>query len=113
MNTSVVDFIKRRFPLTSTSNWINKNCFYFAMILKERFNGIIIYETYSNRFMVMINGYLYDANGVCYKLSKRELDLFSRNTEIDLEFDLHIINWDAYIKRDSVQKEEIFQEYIN
>ena len=35
----VMEFIQRRFP--KDSNWTNGNCYYFALILSDRFNGTI------------------------------------------------------------------------
>lgn len=114
MNDPVIEFMKRRFPKSanSDSNWLNGNCFYFASILKERFNGEIVYDTCCGHFMTMINEYLYDANGVNYKLSRKEIELFSNNIELDLEFGSHIVKWDEFEKYDSLQKERIIRDCI-
>ena len=45
-NDDILDFIARRFPITEGDNndWMGKNCYYFARILKSRFKGEIFYD---------------------------------------------------------------------
>lgn len=48
----IVEFIHRRFK--TDCNWIEGNCYYFAVILKERFPELeIIYCPIQGHFMVM------------------------------------------------------------
>lgn len=61
-NDNVVEFIRRRFP--SDCNWLNGNCYYFAVILKARFpEGTILYDQVDGHFVVDIGGTLYDWTG--------------------------------------------------
>ncbi len=49
---NIIKFIKRRFP--NDSNWLNGNCFYFAVILKNRFpKGVIFYDVVIDHFVFM------------------------------------------------------------
>jgi hypothetical protein len=64
MNTTneILDFIHRRF--NKDCNWMNGNCYYFSIILKERFpNGKIIYDPIVGHFMYLINHKCFDALG--------------------------------------------------
>lgn len=61
MEQQVLEFINRRFP--SDSNWMNGNCFYFALILSFRFNGDIYYDCLDGHFLSYINGEYYDYTG--------------------------------------------------
>ena len=46
----VIEFIKRRF--SADAGWLNGNCFYFALILRERFpHGLIYYDTVDGHFL--------------------------------------------------------------
>ena len=38
----------------------SKNCYYFAMILKDRFNGEIYYDVINGHFLTLIKYKLYD-----------------------------------------------------
>ena len=59
----VVEFIRRRFPCDC--RWTNGNCYYFAVILKDRFpDGRILYDTVSGHFVTEIDGLRYDWTGV-------------------------------------------------
>lgn len=62
----VLDFIHRRFR-DYDCNWTNGNCYYFAVILAERFKdegAIIYYDTVDGHFVCKIDGVFYDWNGV-------------------------------------------------
>lgn len=58
----VLEFIHRRFP--HDSNWTSGNCYYFALILKDRFGGKMIYEPIDGHFLVQIGDVCFDYNGV-------------------------------------------------
>ena len=59
----VIDFIHRRFP--SESNWLNGNCYYFALILFDRFPmSRILYDAIDGHFVCEIEGVKYDWSGV-------------------------------------------------
>lgn len=82
----VLEFIKRRF--SKDCNWINGNCYYFSIILKERFpNGRIIYDPIIGHFMYLIGNKCYDALGshkipdTYYdwnKLKEEDISLYNR-----------------------------------
>lgn len=38
-------------------------CYYFALILRERFDGTILYDRGEGHFVTKIGNYLYDING--------------------------------------------------
>lgn len=60
----VLDFIKRRFGDTD-SHWQDGNCYYFSIILKDRFpKGNIMYDPVDNHFLFRYRGVLYDSKGV-------------------------------------------------
>ena len=58
----VLEFIHRRFPVDN--DWLTGNCYYFAMILKERFGGTICYDVIDGHFLTVIDGVKYDWSGV-------------------------------------------------
>lgn len=58
----IVDFIKRRF--TKDCNWTTGNCYYFALILHDRFpESKIIYDPIEGHFMILYNNKAYDYLG--------------------------------------------------
>ena len=60
----VLDFIERRFK--TDCNWKTGNCYYFAIILSERFrkyDPVIYYDTADGHFITKINGIFYDWSG--------------------------------------------------
>ena len=60
----VLEFIERRFK--QDCNWKTGNCYYFAVILSERFknyNPIIYYDSLEGHFITWINGIFYDWSG--------------------------------------------------
>ena len=62
MKNEVLEFINRRFK--DDCNWLNGNCYYFSIILKERFKGgEIVYDQISGHFMYLYNNALYDYSG--------------------------------------------------
>lgn len=59
---NVVDFIKRRFP--KDCDWKTGNCYYFALILKDRFpQGEVYYDVINGHFVFGLNGRYYDWDG--------------------------------------------------
>jgi len=62
MSNRVLEFIKRRFP--QDSNWLNGNCYYFALILSDRFDGEILYDVIDGHFVTLIDGIKYDWEGI-------------------------------------------------
>ena len=64
---SIYDFIKRRFFGFGQEYWNNGNCYYFALILKNRFNLDIYYDQVEGHFVAGYEEdnslYLFDYNG--------------------------------------------------
>lgn len=61
----VLDFIHRRFR-DYDCNWTNGNCYYFAVILVDRFKdegAAIYYDTVDGHFICKIDDIFYDWNG--------------------------------------------------
>lgn len=59
----VVEFIKRRFGSTD-AHWQDGNCYYFAVILKDRFpEAEICYEPIVGHFVAKIGERYYDSLG--------------------------------------------------
>ncbi len=62
MHEEILDFINRRFK--DNCHWLDGNCYYFAVILKERFpGGQIYYDMINCHFCYGINGKFYDWTG--------------------------------------------------
>ena len=92
-NDEVLDFIHRRFP--DDCRWLDGNCYYFALILQDRFGGDIYYDVIDGHFACMIAGVLYDWSGI--------VD--------DSEDDGHRwIAWDRFYEYDSLQFERIVKD---
>lgn len=59
----VVEFIRRRFGSTD-AHWQDGNCYYFSVILKDRFPGAeICYEPVVGHFVAKIGEKYYDSLG--------------------------------------------------
>ena len=59
----VMDFIHRRW--NKDCNWMDGNCFWFALILSKRFPySRIYYMPVKGHFITKIDGMFYDARGV-------------------------------------------------
>lgn len=62
IENEVVEFIRRRFK--PDSNWLDGNCYYFAVILCERFPIFnIYYAPVAGHFVAGYNGEFYDWRG--------------------------------------------------
>lgn len=112
----VQDFINRRFPspYASDARWTCGNCYYFSLILKDRFKGSIYYDVIHGHFLTLIDGSFYDATGLVYKLSQEELNLFTNpnSTHIDLKYDITVVEWDKFDRYDIKQKERITKDCL-
>ena len=63
MNDEVLEFIMRRFPVDCY--WLNGNCYYFALILHERFpQSEILYDTIEGHFVIRYKNTFYDWHGI-------------------------------------------------
>lgn len=59
--SEILDFIHRRFA--TDCHWLDGNCYYFALILSERFFGDIYYDGVAGHFITLIDGSFYDWTG--------------------------------------------------
>ena len=88
----VIAFINRRFG--ADCNWKTENCYYFALILKDRFpGGFICYDVINGHFSYYYGGKYYDHTGV-------------------IEPDGYIVLWDIFDEYDSIQKERIVRDCL-
>lgn len=67
MNKTVDEFI-RKFKSYNKENvlestFLNGYCYQFAIILKDRFDGVILYEPIEGHFIIKIDNELYDIRG--------------------------------------------------
>lgn len=66
----VKEFIDRRFK--ADCNWLNGNCYYFALILSDRFpGGTIYYDVIYGHFIYLYEGKYYDWSGVSSQVKCR------------------------------------------
>ena len=88
----ILEFIHRRFPIDS--HFLDMNCYYFALILKDRFpQGEIFYDVIYGHFMFLCEGDYYDWTG-CIK---------PKGT---------LIKWDEFEKYDSLQKQIVIRDCL-
>jgi len=65
-NDPVLEFIfnfKKRNTESLEDTFMNGYCYYFSVILQERFGGEIVYETIDCHFMLLYRDKLYDIRG--------------------------------------------------
>ena len=96
IESEVNDFIKRRFQLDC--NWVSGNCFYFAIILKERFceyDPELYYDVIDGHFLCKIRDSFYDWTG------KRTYDSLN-----------HIKKWSAFHNEDELWFNRIVRDVI-
>lgn len=87
-----IDVINRRFA--KDGKWDSENCYYFAVILKDRFpEGDIYYDVINGHFSYRINGVHYDHTGA-------------------FEPDGYLVKWDDFDEYDSIQKARIVRDCI-
>lgn len=93
ITNDVLNFIFRRFPYDAM--WSEKNCYYFAVILKDRFpDGVIYYDVKEGHFLTKIRDKLYDNSGE------------------QTEENRTLVKWDEFSKYDKLQAERIIQHCI-
>lgn len=93
-NNKVLNFIKRRF--ITNCNWLTGNCYYFALILKDRFpEGEIYYDVIIGHFVFRLNGINYDWSGVIPEMEKH-----------------YYVKWETFNEYDRLEKERIVRDCI-
>lgn len=89
---SVLGFIRGRFPIDC--HWLDGNCYYFALILADRFNnGKIVYDVIDGHFACEIGGVKYDWSGVVKRSGLHKW-----------------VEWDKFIKYDNLQFERVVKD---
>ena len=88
----IFDFIERRFP--KDSHWTDGNCYYFALILSDRFNGTLYYDVIYGHFVCKIEDKYYDYGGLV-NLDKRVL-----------------VEWDKFEEYDKLQYHRIVEDVL-
>lgn len=92
IGNEVLEFIHRRFSIDC--NWLNGNCYYFSVILKNRFpQGIIYYDVINGHFIFKYEDKYYDWTGI-------------------INPDGYLVEWDNLDNYDSLQKQTIIRDYI-
>lgn len=92
MEDKILEFIQRRFK--NDCNWTDGNCYYFAIILKDRFpEGAIYYDVIYGHFIFEYQNKFYDWTGIIIPNG-------------------YIIKWDEFHKYDSLQKDIIIRDCI-
>jgi len=90
--------------ITNRTFFLNGNCYWFAVILKERFKDYlptIWYDAINNHFYTEIKGILYDANPLCAYIPSTPIN-----------YDSFYI-WEDYKKFDPTHAKRIEAQCIN
>ena len=97
MADKVLEFIQKRFR--KDCDWINGNCYYFAVILKDRFpEGTIYYDVIHGHFV-----FEYEINN--------EKCLYDWVGIYDCT-DGYLVEWDKFDESDVLQKDRIIRDCI-
>lgn len=95
----ITEFIHRRFK--NDCNWCTGNCYYFAVILKERFceyNPEIYYDVCKGHFVCKIENEFFDWSGI---------------VEYDKEYENRfLIKWSTFHTYDELQFNRIIRDVI-
>ena len=103
MQDKVLEFIRRRFK--DNCKWIDGNCYYFAVILKDRFpEGKIHYDVINGHFVFGYEhfGYQHKSRGWSFYDWKGFVDPNS----------CVLVEWDKFDMYDSLEKERIIRDCI-
>lgn len=88
----IIEFINRRFP--EDSNWLTGNCYYFSLILKDRFpEGSVFYDVINGHFVFKYKDSYYDWTGI-------------------VKSNGYLIEWDKFDEYDLNQKQVIIRDCI-
>lgn len=92
IENKILEFIHRRFPIDC--NWKSGNCYFFAVIMKEKYKcSIIHYDVVDGHFCVKIGDKYYDWEGV-----------YSPTVPIE---------WERFDEYDLLLKQRIIRDCIN
>lgn len=97
MNENVINFLRRFHEKDQTVDYVFTNgcCYWFAVILHERFpNSKIMYDPVWNHFVTEIDNKLYDATG-------------------DVTDNYNVVEWDKYALDDQLYRNRIIRDCIN
>lgn len=90
--SEINEFIQRRFQ--SGCDWLSGNCYYFSLILKDRFpDGIIYYDVIDGHFVFKYLERYYDWSGEIHPAG-------------------YLVEWDKFDEYDSSQKQVIIRDCI-
>ena len=93
MKDKILEFIQRRFM--NDCNWVDGNCYYFAIILKDRFpEGKIFYDIINGHFVFKYQDNVYDWNGIY-------------NSEEEF-----LVDWENFDEYDSLLKKRIIRDCV-
>ena len=73
LENEVNNFLERRFQIDC--KWTDGNCYYFALILRERFGGEIYYVPVEGHFVCKIGEKYYDFHGECSRFYSKPVTL--------------------------------------
>lgn len=93
MKEKILNFIQKRFP--TDCNWLDGNCYYFAVILQTRFSGDIYYDVVNGHFVACIKDKLYDWTG-----------------EVEEDEDSVYVKWKDFAYYDEYRAERIIRDCI-
>lgn len=86
---NIVEFIRRRFAIDC--HWLGGNCYYFALILRDRFpGGTIYYDAIYGHFLYLYQGNYYDWTG-------------------EVQPKGHLVDWSKFDEYDALQKQRIIE----
>lgn len=100
MEEEIIEFINRRFP--HKDKWLDGNCYYFALILKEKFGGIICYDVIDGHFVLRI----YDS------FDKPYYHYYDYNGIVNTQGKHHYVEWDTFYEYDLKQMLRIQRDCI-
>lgn len=88
----VLEFIQRRFE--NDCKWTDGNCYYFSIILKDRFpDGKVFYDVINGHFVFKYTDVYYDWDGI-------------------IEPDGYLVEWDKFEEYDSLLKQRIVRDCV-
>lgn len=90
----ILEWIHRRFP--QDSNWLNGNCYQFALLLNSTFEGEIVYDPIDGHFLFYsVCGRFYDWSGI---------RVYSRS------YSQTFVKWSNYRQEDPLHYERVMRD---